>query len=66
MDRLANALAAAETDQPAEAGAVAEAVAWANQWRGYVGLPLLAEEDRPPEEELYRRARALGLRRRGS
>ena len=52
MDRLANALAAAETDQEADAGAVAEAVAWANPWREQVGLPPVAEEDRPPEEEL--------------
>ncbi|MGH8993655.1 MAG: hypothetical protein ACRDZ7_19255 [Acidimicrobiia bacterium] len=63
MDRLARDLGAVETDEPPEPGAIADSVAWANEWRRQSGLAPLAENAEPPEEEFYQRARALGLRR---
>src|SRR5438132_3662847 len=65
MMRLARDLEAVETDEPASPQALAAAVTEANRRRLDRGLPRLADEPEPPEEEFYRRARALGLRRSG-
>jgi hypothetical protein len=63
MASLARDLAAVETDEPASDDALGRAVAAANAHRARHGLPPLAQDEAFPEENLYIRARALGLRR---
>lgn len=64
MARLGRDLAGIETDETPSADALAAAVAEANVRRAERGIPPLADDRRePPEEEFYRRARALGFRR---
>ena len=65
MARVAADLAEIETDEPASPEQLAAAVAAANRRRAARGQPPLDNEPEPPEEEFYRRARALGLRRSG-
>jgi len=65
MDRLARDLAELETDEPASEEALSAAVADANRDRAAKGRRPLVPDECPPEEEFYRRARALGLRRLG-
>ncbi|HMC42316.1 MAG TPA: hypothetical protein VKI20_04835 [Acidimicrobiales bacterium] len=64
MERLARDLAELETDETPSEDALAAAVADADRDRRARGLPPLTRHDDPPEEEFYRHARALGLRRR--
>ena len=61
MARLARDLAEIETDDAPEPDALAAIVDAVNRDREARGLPPL-REDAPPEEQFYRRARALGLR----
>lgn len=63
MERLGSDLRAIETDVPASPAALAAAVMEANRRRQTRGLPPLGDDSHRPEEEFYRRARALGLRR---
>lgn len=62
MAAIARDLAALETDEPQAGAALGRAVERANADRAARGLPPLVDESLP-EEELYVRARALGLRR---
>jgi hypothetical protein len=63
MARLAEAFRTAETDEPLSGAKLQAAIAAANRWRVAHGIPELEDADAsdPPELELYRRARALGL-----
>lgn len=63
MSSISRDLKLAETDEEPSDDRRREILAWANADRARRGLPALSEEDRadPPEEELYRRARALGM-----
>ena len=63
MAALANDLKAIERDEPASPEALAAAIAEADRDRERWGIPPIARVYHPPEEEFYRRARALGLRR---
>ncbi len=67
MSRLARDLAGVDTDDEPTPEHRAEIVAWANAWRARNGVPPLRDgwED-PPEEQFYRRARALGMARADS
>ena len=56
-------LAEVERTDEVTGEALATAVEEANIRRAAAGLPSLDVDPPPPEEELYRRARALGLRR---
>lgn len=57
----ARALAEIETDEVPVT--IERTLAWVNERRAAAGAPPIARRP-PPELELYRRARALGLRRR--
>lgn len=61
---ISKALADIETDVPADPAALAAAVKDADDYRRAHGLVPLHQSELP-EEEFYRRARALGLRRLG-
>ena len=63
MSGLADAFREAETDEEPSDQVRELRIAVANRWRSAHGIPALHEEDEdePPELELYRRARALGL-----
>lgn len=62
MAKLSRDLASAETDDEPSPKRRAEIIAWANAGRRRAGIPPLADEwADPPEEEFYRRARALGM-----
>lgn len=62
MARVAADLAAIETDEEPAPDRRREIIAWANAARARRGQPPLSESDAdPPEEEFYRRARALGM-----
>lgn len=63
MASIARSLALAETDEEPSEERKSEIVAWANVRRARQGIGPLAddEEIEPPEEEFYRRARALGM-----
>jgi hypothetical protein len=62
MARIAQDLAAVETDEEPSPERRAEILAWADAARARAGIPPLADErSDPPEEEFYRRARALGM-----
>ena len=62
MARLADAFKEAETDDEPDPAAREALIAAANRWRVAHGIPELEDADAdPPELELYRRARALGL-----
>jgi hypothetical protein len=65
LTRLARDLAAVEMDEPLAPGPSPALVEWTNQRRAAMGLPPLRADDEPPELELYRRARSLGLPRVG-
>jgi hypothetical protein len=65
MDSLRRSLASIESDVEAPPGQLAEAIASANRFRLEHGIAPLASSDERPEEEFYRRARALGFRRFG-
>jgi hypothetical protein len=62
MAVVARDLAAIETEEAPSGEALAQAIARANADRAARGLPPLLDEH-VPEEELYIRARALGLSR---
>lgn len=64
MARLARDLDGVEVDEPPSPSGLAAAVAAANRDRLARGRAALEDEGIPPEEHLYRRARAIGLRRR--
>ena len=64
MATIARSLSGIESDQPASAEQIERAVAAADEFRRARGIPALLDDTDPPEEEFYRRARALGLRRR--
>lgn len=70
MIQISRDLADAETDEEPSPERKAEILSWANASRARSGIPPLASEwADPPEEEFYRRARALGMvsaRRSGS
>jgi len=59
----AKSLELLETDEEPTPSNLAAAIESANRFRRANGLPPLEEGRELPEEELYRRARALGLRR---
>jgi hypothetical protein len=63
MMRLARDLESIETDDDAAGDALATAIHAANADRRSRGAAPLRETEDPPEQELYRRARALGLAR---
>lgn len=63
MRQVAASLAGVETDVPPSPEALAGAVRDADRDRARSGRDPLAGDLRRPEEELYARARALGLRR---
>jgi hypothetical protein len=68
MRRLAEDLKEAESDELVQGEALRELIEWANGMRAKVGIPPLETDDPdgdPPELELYRRARALGMVRSG-
>jgi hypothetical protein len=62
MASITRDLALAETDEEPPPDRRREIIAWANERRTRQGMPVLVDEekDEPPEEEFYRRARALG------
>ncbi len=62
MQRVARDLAAIECDDEPDAETLRGAIERANRARRAQGRPDLADEEEHPESELYRRARALGLR----
>lgn len=67
MRVLARDLKEAEVDTLVEGDALRALVEEANAWRAEHGIPPLdigSDEDDPPELELYRRARELGMVRR--
>lgn len=64
MAAMAKSLASIETDEPASGERLAAAVDNANEFRAEHGMAALRTDLDPPEEEFYRRARALGFRRR--
>jgi hypothetical protein len=63
MHRVAAQFGEAETDDKPDEETRRARIADANRWRLAHGIAPLREEDQvdPPELELYRRARALGL-----
>jgi hypothetical protein len=63
MASVARALAAAETDEEPSEERKREIIAWVDARRAQQGIRPLAydEQTEPPEEEFYRRARALGM-----
>lgn len=62
MASIGRDLAAIETDEEPSPERRAEILAWANAGRTRAGIPPLADEwADPPEEDFYRRARALGM-----
>ena len=63
MARLTQHLRQAETDLEPATDARAARIDAANAWREAHGRPPLVEDtdDEPPELELFRRARALGI-----
>jgi hypothetical protein len=63
MASIARDLATAETDEAPSPRRRSQILAWANAKRSEAGVPPLAAgtPDDPPEEEFYRRARALGM-----
>lgn len=63
MASIARDSAQAETTEEPSEDRRREIIAWANTGRARAGTPLLVEgeEAEPPEEEFYRRARALGM-----
>lgn len=63
MARLVEAFRAAETDDAPSTSELRAYATAANQWRVAHGIPEFENPDDtdPPELELYRRARALGL-----
>lgn len=64
MARLSQDLAKIETDEEPSPERRAEILAWADASRARSGIPPLADEwADTPEEEFYRRARALGMAR---
>lgn len=68
MRVLARDLAEVETDVPLEGRALRALVSQANAWREQRGIQPLdvgSDEDDPPESELYRRAKRLGMVRAG-
>ncbi len=65
MKVIARSLAVIETDIPATPAQVTSAQIEAAAFRDRHGLPALIADDERPEEEFYRRARALGFRRLG-
>lgn len=67
MTKIARTLVTAETNDVPSPERKAEILAWTNAGRARAGLPALADEwANPPEEEFYRRARALGMARANS
>ena len=65
MARLVEALGQAETDEEPSPATRERRIAAANEWRAAHGIPPLRDDEDPPELELFRRARALGLSQRG-
>lgn len=65
MERLNDRLREAETDEEPSEDARRARIAAANEWRAEHAIPPLRDDDETPELELFRRARALGLRQRG-
>jgi hypothetical protein len=63
MAGMAASLTAAETDEEPSEQRRQEIIAWVNSRRSRRGTRPLSSAE-PPEEEFYRRARALGLLRR--
>lgn len=63
MAQIARDLAAIEVDASDSHVVPPRTLAAINAARAAHGIPPLAEEEDPPELELYRRARALGLPR---
>lgn len=62
MAQIGRDLAEAETDEEPSPERRAEILAWVNESRRRSGIPPLTDEwSNPPEEEFYRRARALGM-----
>ena len=61
MRRLAADLEAGESNDPGTSAQRAGRLDWINRRRVTIGLPPLT--DAAPEEELHRRARALGMAR---
>ena len=64
MRVIARALSAIETDEEPDGARLRRAIDCANADRRTRGTPELELNATPPEEEFYRRARALGFRRR--
>lgn len=63
MRAIARDLASIETDEEPGPDILDRIVAAADRDRALLGIPPLQRDEARPEEELYRRARALGLRR---
>lgn len=62
MAQIGRDLADVETDEEPSPERRAEILAWVNESRLRSGIPPLTDEwSDPPEEEFYRRARALGM-----
>jgi hypothetical protein len=61
MERLTHWLREVETDEAPSEETLALRIAAANEWRARHDIPPLRDDDDPPELELFRRARALGL-----
>lgn len=63
MATIARSLTLAETDEEPSEERKREIIVWANVRRAGQGIGPLAdgEQTEPPEEEFYRRARALGM-----
>ncbi len=62
MVKIARTLVTAETNDVPSPERRTEILAWTNAGRARAGVPALVDgRANPPEEEFYRRARALGM-----